>query len=90
MIFFSAKGQSTLWRLKSLRLWLMYTFPCYNYFVAGLTTPLFMLIPVVFIWGGIFPAVLNHTTITVITIYVVLTMLVRTILSVSAELYFFP
>lgn len=36
-----------------------YVFPCYNYTVSGLSTPLFMAIPIVYIWAGAFPALLT-------------------------------
>lgn len=36
-----------------------YIFPCYNYIVSGLSTPLFMVIPIVFIFSGAFPALLT-------------------------------
>lgn len=36
-----------------------YVFPCYNYTVSGLSTPVFMSIPIVYIWAGAFPALLT-------------------------------
>ena len=36
-----------------------YVFPCYNYVVSGLSTPVFMTIPIVYIWAGAFPALLT-------------------------------
>lgn len=38
-----------------------YVFPCYNYIVSGVSTPVFMSIPIVFIWAGAFPALLAVT-----------------------------
>jgi hypothetical protein len=36
-----------------------FVFPCYNYLVSGLSTPLFMAIPIIYVFAGLFPALLS-------------------------------
>ena len=48
---------------------ILYTSPCYIYVVSGLATPTFLVVPLIYIWAGRFPAVLTTTVISWLIAY---------------------
>ncbi len=61
-----------------------YTFPCYNYVVSGLCTPLFMAVPIVFVWAGAFPALLAKKVIGIAAAYFCITVIIQVSTSLCA------
>ena len=56
---------------------ILYMSPCYIYVVSALASPTFMIIPVLFIWTGVFPAVLTPAVLGWLIAYTVLSTFVK-------------
>ena len=56
---------------------ILYMSPCYIYIVSALASPTFMVIPVIYIWAGAFPAVLTKAVLGWLIAYTVLSSLVK-------------
>lgn len=56
---------------------ILYMSPCYIYIVSALASPTFMVIPVLFIWVGVFPAVLTKDVLGWLIAYTALSSLVK-------------
>ena len=56
---------------------ILYMSPCYIYIVSALASPTFMVIPVIFIWFGKFPAVLTHAVLGMLIAYTALSSFIK-------------
>ena len=57
---------------------LLYCSGVWSYVVGALSTPTFIIIPLITIWAGIFPIVISWWAALGLTVYMLATMLVRT------------
>ena len=62
---------------------LLYCSGVWSYVVGALSTPTFIIIPLVTIWAGVFPIVISWWAALGLTVYMLATMLVRSIPTVS-------
>ena len=72
---------------------LLYCSGVWSYVVGALSTPTFIIIPLITIWAGVFPIVISWWAALGLTIYMLATLLVRSAIllvrsaAVSATLY---
>jgi cellulose synthase/poly-beta-1,6-N-acetylglucosamine synthase-like glycosyltransferase len=56
---------------------MLYLSPCYIYVVSGLATPTFMIVPLIYIWLGRFPAVLSNAVISLLIAYAFMSFFIK-------------
>jgi len=83
----AAIGLLTLWlSTTQFGMKLLYCSGVWSYVVGALSTPTFIIIPLITIWAGIFPIVISWWAALGLTVYMLATMLVRSLSTFSTEM----